>query len=450
LLRRLAGKGFLDATVASEAIEESPNAGVIGVRVRHHVTPGAMVRVGEVIIQGNYFTRDSVLRDTLPFATGDVLDPEQLASAQTDVYRLGIFRSVSVQPESTTGESRDVAVRVAERPAGELQYGVGYDTRAGVHNFLQIGHRNIAGSGDQLTLRGDLNLSPNDLIPDEYIASLEGKQPHFLGSRYDLKGNVARQQSERSIDEFSIRETSMSGGFEREFVRGLRGSLVLEFQDSDIFDVQPDAVLTGKDVGKLRTVSLNPILIYDGRDDPFAPTRGVFDSLRLRYASPRLGSDVNFFKIVAQHSQYVPLTKTITGIYGARIGWAKVLGDSEVIPIRDRFFLGGRTSVRGYDENEIGPRGANGNPIGGDFLVNVLTEIRFPLFYGAGGAIFADGGGLYLQDRGISMGDFRGSVGPGLRYQTPVGSISLDYGFKIRRRSDESIGEIHFTIGNIF
>lgn len=450
LLRRLAKEGYVDATVTSHLEERAGQGGVIPVRVSFHVDPGRPVRIGQIIVQQNYATRDSVVRNALPFATGDPLDPEALAAGQSDLYRLGIFRSVTVQPEPSTEPIRNVDVRVAERPGGELQYGIGYDTRAGVHNFLQIGHRNIAGTGDQLTLRGDLNLAPNDLVPDEYIASLEGKQPHFLGSRYDLKGSVARRQSERSIDEFSIRETSTSLGFEREFVRGLRATFAVEFQDSDIFGVQPDAVLTGRDVGKLRTVSLNPILLYDGRDDPFAPTRGVFESLRFRYATPRLGSDVDFFKIVAQHSQYVPLVPGFTWIYGVRIGWAKPLGDSDAIPLRDRFFLGGRTSVRGFDENEIGPRGVNGNPIGGDLLFNLQSELRFPLFYGLGGAVFFDGGALYLQDRAISLGEFRESIGPGLRYQTPVGSISLDYGFKIGRRARESIGEVHFTIGNIF
>lgn len=127
-------------------------------------------------------------------------------------------------------------------------------------------------------------------------------------------------------------------------------------------------------------------------------------------------------------------------------------------PRRDQARRGGRAeqddgpapSVRGYAENSIGPHGSDGNPVGGDLLLNFNTELRFPLFYGLGGAIFVDGGGLYLHARAISIADFRESVGPGLRYQTPVGAISLDYGFKIRPRRDESIGEVHFTIGNIF
>jgi outer membrane protein insertion porin family len=450
LLRRLAALGFVDALVTSSM--DPPIAGDDRqtVTVHQRIEPGERVRIGRILIQQNYYTGDSVVRRALPIAGGQFFDPAKLADAQSAIYRLGLFRSVAVHPLADRGPVRDVGVEVGERPNGEFQYGFGYDTRAGVHNFLQIGHKNVWGSGDSVSLRGDLNLSPSNLGPDEYIVALDGRMPHWLGGPFDLKANATRQQSERSIDEFSIRRTSFGGGFEREFVRGLRGSLTLEFEDSDIFDVAPDAVLTGQDVGRLRTVTLNPIVLYDGRDDAFAPTRGVFESLRLRYGSPALGSQVHFAKLTFQHSQYVPLPAGLTWIYAGRVGFAQVLGGSSEVPIRERFFLGGRASVRGYEENEIGPRGGDGHPTGGDFLVNVSTELRFALFLGLGGAVFVDGGGLYLHDRVISLDDFRASVGPGLRYQTPIGSISLDYGFKIDRRRGESIGQVHFTIGNIF
>jgi len=451
LRKRLGEHGFADARVTASHGDPvaMPGADEQSVDVHYHVEPGSPVHVGRVIVQNNYFTRDSTVRQSAPFSFGDPLDPEKLSSGQIDIYRLGLFRSVAVRPLDDSGPVRDVGIEVVERPGGEMLAGFGYDTRAGLRNFLQLAHNNIAGTGDRLSLRGDLNLAPNDLTPDEYIVSLDGKQPHFLGSRTALRANATYQQSERQIDEFSIRRTSFSIGPERELRKGLRASFFVEFEDSDIFDVAPDAVLTGQDVGKLRTVSVNPTIVYDGRDDAFKPTRGVFESLRLRYASPAFGSDAHFLKVVVQHSQYVPIGK-LTWIYGARVGYALPIGISDVIPLRERFFLGGRTSVRGFDENEIGPRGDNGDPIGGDILFNVNSEIRFPLFLGLGGAVFLDGGALYLHDRAISIDEFRESMGPGLRYQTPIGSIALDYGFKLDRRSGESIGEVHFTIGNIF
>ncbi|HSD09626.1 MAG TPA: outer membrane protein assembly factor BamA, partial [Candidatus Binatia bacterium] len=451
LLTRLAASGFVDAKVTAEVTPAGTRGDADVVDVRYRIEPGEQVRIGRVIIQGNYYTHDSVIRRTLRFKTGDPLDPAKLSAAQTEIYRLGLFRSVSIRPLEQSGAVRDVGVEVGERPGGEFLYGFGYDTQDGLRNFVQIGHKNLWGTGDQVALRGDVNLDSASLVPDEYVGSLSGRHPHFLGSRYDFKADVAGLQSERSIDEFSIRKVTVSAGFEREFLPGFRGSLTHEFEESDTYDVAPDVVLTPDDVGRLRTVTLNPIVIYDGRDDAFAPKRGVFESVRLRYASPSFGSQVNFFKFVVQHSQYVPLGERFTWIYGGRFGFAEPIGSTHTINLGERFFLGGRTTVRGYKENSIGPRGSNGNSTGGDMFVNTNTEFRFPLFLGLQGAAFMDGGGLYLVHGNAPSNDhFRIGVGPGLRYQTPIGSIGLDYGFKIARRRGESIGEVDFSIGNIF
>ncbi|MGH7821935.1 MAG: outer membrane protein assembly factor BamA, partial [Candidatus Binatia bacterium] len=450
LLARLGALGYPDASASTAVDTLGRDESLVRVAIRHDVSPGPQIRFGRILVQQNHFTRDRVIRRELPFRSGDLFDPALLIEAQRRLYRLGHFRSVAIRPLEGAGQVRDVSIRVLERAGGEVEYGFGYNTRSGLRNFAQIGHRNIMGSGRPATLRGELNLAPDNLVPDEWIVGLETKEPRFLGSRYDLSNNLVVQRSERSVDEFSIRRFSFSTGFEREFRPGLRASMLLEFEDSRIFDVAPDAVLTGQDVGELRTVSLNPIVVYDGRDDAFAPTRGVFESLRLRYGTPALGSDVHFMKVTVQHSQYVPLAKDWTFLYAARTGLAEPIGSSDVVPLRERFFLGGRTTVRGFDENAIGPRGAEGNPVGGDFFVSGNTELRFPLIWGLSGALFLDGGGLYLRDQGVSIGGFREAAGPGLRYLTPVGAISLDYGFKLDRRSGESIGEIHFTIGNIF
>ena len=166
--------------------------------------------------------------------------------------------------------------------------------------------------------------------------------------------------------------------------------------------------------------------------------------------------------MTGQHAQYVPLTDGLTFVGVARVGYAVPFNGGDIIPIRDRFFLGGGTTVRGFAENSIGPTGGptvnqfggivspGGDPLGGDFALNLNTELEFPLLYGFGGVVFVDGGGVYLQDQSISIDNFRRSAGLGLRYMTPVGPISLDYGFKLDRRVGESVGEVHFSVGTIF
>jgi outer membrane protein insertion porin family len=152
-------------------------------------------------------------------------------------------------------------------------------------------------------------------------------------------------------------------------------------------------------------------------------------------------------------------------LYALRAGWGRAISGSSQLPISERFFLGGRSTVRGFGENDVGPMGENGDPIGGDVSLNVNLELQFPLVYGFAGAIFSDGGAVYLQNANdknsngeplcdafcsFSLDNFRRSAGLGLRYITPIGPLSLDYGFKLDRRHGESIGAVHFSVGVLF
>jgi outer membrane protein assembly factor BamA len=184
--------------------------------------------------------------------------------------------------------------------------------------------------------------------------------------------------------------------------------------------------------------------------------------LRVRWAPRGLGSDIPFIKVQAHHSQYVTLTDWLAGLYAVRIGWARTVNSDEVVPLRERFFLGGRSTVRGFPENELGPLGApifdqfgnkvfpGGNPLGGDLAINLNAELRVPLLFGVSGVVFSDSGAVYLLDRSTPPEDFRFTMGPGLLYMTPVGPIALHYGFKLDRRTGESAGEVHFSIGAVF
>jgi outer membrane protein insertion porin family len=426
---------------------------------------GERARVGAIIVQGNIDTRARVIRRELPFKEGEWLDPDALLRGQGNIYRLGLFRSVTVRPLDTVAaeQRRDVAVSVAEKPAGTVQWGAGYNTRDGFRGFVELGYANLQGLARRVSLRGEFSFDPTEARPSEYIANLGFREPRLGDTQWTFRLNLLGQRSTRSVDQFSLERFAVIPAIERTvLVEGLRAGLELQVEQSQVFDIEPDVLqFNPHDEGRLRTISFGPYAVYDGRDDAFVPRRGVFDSLRLRYAPAALGSDVPFVKLNGQHSQYIPLAENVTFIYAVRGGWARSLAAGEELPIRERFFLGGRTTVRGFPENEIGPVGApfinaqgqrsgGGNPLGGDMVLNLNSELRFPLAFGVGGAVFADGGGVYLQHRPVRLDDFRRSAGVGLRYITPVGPMGLDYGFKLDRRTGESVGEVHFSIGNIF
>lgn len=449
--------------VVEAVIDEEPAGDDVEAAVTWRIDPGPRQEIGRIIVQRNVETRSKAIRRALPFKEGDPLVVENLLQGQVDVYQLGLFRSVSIEPITPEEEAvRDVAVIVSERPAGTLELGAGYNTRDGVQALADVGYKNIGGMGRRVNLRGEFSLDPTAFTPDQYLLSLGFVEPRLFDSKWKYKGNLIGERSTQTVDKYSIKRFAFLNIFDRALAKDVNAGLEAQFELSRIFDVKPDAAVTGADKGNLRTVALTPYVLYDTRDDPFSPTRGLIDNVRLRYGLPGL-STVHFTKLTTQHTHFVSLADEVVLTYSARVGWGRAFSGADFLPIRERFFLGGRTTVRGFGENSIGPRGSQGSEVGGDLSLNLNLELQVPLLYGLGAAFFVDGGGVYLvqcdsacrSKEGITGAtvtweNFRRSAGLGLRYNTPVGPIALDYGIKLDRRHGESFGRLHFSIGTIF
>lgn len=462
LIAAVARLGYPQARVDSE--RDQVRAGdIVEVTLRFRARPGPRRTVGPVVVQGNLITKDRVILRELPFEEGDPLAPQALVAGQTNVYRLGLFHQVEVRPlEGDDAVAPPVGVRVDERPAGMLSYGFGYETDIGVRVFGEAAYDNLQGMDRRLSLRGDVSVQPDDPSQYQAIANLGYRVPRLLDSRWVSRSNAIYLRNTQSLNRFSFEGVTLATALEREIWPRFVVGGAFEWNQGDTFDVAPDADLAPegvKDVGFLRQVSIGPFLELDRRDDPFAPRTGTMDTLRVRYADPVLHSDIRFLALIGRHTQYVPLTEHLTFVYALRGAFALPLDDQFSVPIRDRYFIGGRTTVRGFQENSIAPLGADGSPIGGDVMVNGNAELRFPLLFGFGAAVFFDAGGSFLRkectqmvcdDSSVAIENVRRSAGLGLRYLTPVGPISLEYGFKIDRRTGESLGAFHFTIGNIF
>src|SRR5208337_5391853 len=120
------------------------------------------------------------------------------------------------------------------------------------------------------------------------------------------------------------------------------------------------------------------------------------------------------------------------------------------LPLVERFFLGGRTTVRGYDQDTLGPKGVDGTPLGGDAFLMGNFELRTDVGRGFGIVTFVDTGNVFDKIQDMSLTSLKFTTGLGLRYNTPVGPIRVDYGIKLSRQSGESHGALHFSIGQAF
>ena len=130
----------------------------------------------------------------------------------------------------------------------------------------------------------------------------------------------------------------------------------------------------------------------------------------------------------------------------------KEYGDSNDVPLFDKYFLGGPTSIRGFKYRDIGPHDENDDPIGGKFYAYSTLEYTIPIFERLGIAAFFDIGNLYAEPDDVDLSVLNGSVGLGLRIKLPVGPISFDYGYPVVTDDfhDGENGVFTFNLGTTF
>jgi outer membrane protein assembly factor BamA len=187
----------------------------------------------------------------------------------------------------------------------------------------------------------------------------------------------------------------------------------------------------------------------DTRDDPFNAATGWFHSSSLEYAPEGLGSDVRFVKYLAQQYYYRPLVSKLVFASAARIGVADGFGQN-VIP-SERFFAGGGNSVRGYREDSLGEVDVFGVAEGGEALLELSEELRFPVYRWLGGVAFVDAGNVFPSPAEISFSDLKVGVGLGMRLDTPIVLLRVDYGVPLSPDvNGEKKGRWFFSIGQAF
>ncbi len=446
ILSEYSNKGYLYARVDADRM---PHDGTIDVRYR--ITEDQIVRIGKIILRGNERTKDYVILRELLVKPGDAYDYGAILSSQQQIYHLGYFRLAKFEPVRP-GEkeyTKDMLLNVEERPAGAMEFGVGYGDLDRLRGFVELSYRNLWGTARYTSLRYE----ESDILKR---AIFNFQEPWFLGRKLEAKFSLVWSDSERLNSDtreiyYNTRKTAASFGIEKAY-KNFRPSLTYLFENVVNYDVRPEAQLTPEDSGRVLVSSLSPAMVWDLRDDVFNPRKGALYGITLKEALRELWSQADFSKLTVQGSWFLPINTSVLAL-SARAGVAWPFSNTPEVPIHERFYVGGSTTVRGFTQDSIGPsvKDVNGNliPQGGQSMAVFNIELRLNPGEGFGLVLFTDAGNVWPGQE-IKTSDLRSSYGAGIRYGTPIGPLRIDYGQKIHRLPGESPGEVHFNIGNTF
>jgi outer membrane protein insertion porin family len=437
------GLGYANFDVIVERSIENYRAALV-FRIRE----GRRVTIGKTVVAGNRETKYVVIQRELQYREGQAYNIKTLGESRQRLHKIGLFTDVEIEPVDTGGDVRDLLVRVKEGNAGSVEFGIGYADYEQFRGFAEVSYKNLMGMNRQGMARVELSSLEQRLV-------LQYLEPWFMGYPVPSRTIFLYQDRkevtfpERSVL-YRVERYSVSSGTEKKLSSAVKLEAYYEYSRVNTTDVKPDVVLTKEDVGTLGISSIRSSIVFDSRDNPFDPSKGIVAGASCKVASSLLLSETDFVKFTAYASIFHRLNKRMVLALSARGGAAYGFGDTEELPLVERFFLGGGSSVRGYDQDTLGPKGSNGDPTGGNAFGMGSVEVRTSIGRGFGLVPFVDFGNVWLKSYEADLFDLKYTVGLGLRYSTPVGPLRVDYGYKLNREKGESAGEIHFSIGNAF
>src|SRR5580700_6573808 len=478
------------------------------VRLVYHITEGPQTRVRRILLSGYKLTRTKVIQREIRVKTGAPLREGDVVESQRRLYNLGVFNRVTIAPQNPDGSDpdKDIVVLVEEAKRYTMAYGGGFEVQrlasttsptggevqAAPRGIFELTKVNLTGRADSLSLK-----LRGSTIEDR--ALLGYSIPNTFGSSHFSTQATAYTEKTQDINTFtamryegSVQLTDQitsrtTISYRYAFRKVLVSNLNMHIAPEEIPLFEQPTLVSEFGVTWLR----------DARDNPADASKGSFNSADFNIASTSIGSSASFLRFFFQNSTYHPIKRRFSFARSIRIGILEPFGNTEsltfppptatqctattagpgptpeIIPLPERFFAGGGTSLRGFALNQAGPRDpCTGFPVGGQAMLALNQEFRFPMrlpYIGTslGGALFYDGGNVYsrlnritfrayspkpvfaLQDPAQpasatnptvcvynctnELNYFAHTVGFGLRYATPVGPIRIDLGYQINR-----------------
>lgn len=411
--------------------------------VRHdfrlEVAAGPQVRIGEVRFVGQGDTHESVLYRATQLDPGELFDHGQVDQDRLRLGALGIFDSVRAEVEKKSPNIWNLIYHLEPGTQLTTSFLLGYGSYERLRGGIEVFHANLLNHAH----RGRLQLIYSQKSASgDYLYTV----PQIFGTTTDVSARIFGL--EREEVSFDRREYGVSFGAGRR-IRFLDADASLRYQleavEADVFN--PDRATEAPVDSTVASLTFD--LIRDRRDNPITPRRGTYLALSLETATQAIGGEVDYQRLDLQGSWHRALGRERFLHVGLRHGVVWTLGGpaAEDIPLGRRYFPGGESTIRGYTEGRASPRAADGTFIGAEVSTILNLELEQSLARNLAGVAFADVG-LTAADLDDYPGDqWRVSLGLGLRYNTVVGPVRLEYGHNVVRESGDGTDAWHLSLG---
>jgi len=468
-------QGFSEARFTAD-IEKLPPAGSTAgptVALTYHVTEGRQELVARVLISGYEHTRPGVIARQVGIKAGEPLSEGTVVETQRKLYNLGIFSRVSIAPQNPEGqdEKKTIVVMVDEAKRYTIAYGLGFEAQRlgsstsatsqsvtfSPRGTLELTKANLTGRADSLSFKVRASTIQGRALLT-YLAPNYFASPNFnlqLSTFYENSRDVQTFDSRRAEASVGLAQKLSSSNtilYRYAYRHVIASNLRISVEEIPLFSQNTE--VSEFDVNWLR----------DRRNSVSNPSRGDFENVDVSVAMKPIGSSANFIRLFLQNSTYTPIGRRLVFARSTRFGIQTPYGHSlsSDIPLPERFFAGGGTSLRGFGLNQAGPRDpATGFPIGGQAELIFNQDLRFPMHLPLigdrlGGALFYDAGNVFPSIRKISLRTapptatfdpanpnvcltnctnelsyFSHTLGFEFRYGTPIGPVALDLGYQL-------------------
>lgn len=446
-------KGYMDCYVDGKK-NINPETRVIDIDFA--VEENEISYINEIKIEGNPKTKDIVIRRELNVYPGEICNGVKVRTSERRIRNLQYFEEVNAVLEPTEDEQlKNLLIRVEEGSTGQINFGAGFSSIDKLLGFVEFSQNNFDifnppyfdGDGQKLKIRAQVGGTRNDI-------TISFTEPWLFDRKILLGLDFYRRERDYYTSDYE--EDRMGGSIKlgKPLTEFIRGYLIYRYETIDISPDKDAAPEIKLEEGRNDVSTWGLKFDFDTRNRVFFPSKGMHHILSGELAG--LGGDIEYYKVEFEGNIYVaplPMFPDVTMKFGAEVGMIEEYGDTDHIPIFERYFLGGPYSLRGFDYREVSPHGVDGSEIGGNFKWLGVAELLIPLVDMVRLALFFDVGNVYPTYDDAEFSEMSADVGVGLRLQLPIGPLSFDYGIPVKtdeNTKDNNNPEFHFSVGGVF